>query len=148
MIQQLEGCARAGAFESKLSLATYYYHHPLRVGATHLQMSKTLSSTASSSNFKVIFEAAIDTYKRKTKQDIIAHPLATQLRACDSPAAIRNLLRDQVDKFNQFRGNGDERLQKWLIPTINVLYAFSVPLGEGIGLVSANQSYRLALTPI
>ncbi|KAH9014134.1 hypothetical protein EDB83DRAFT_2575724 [Lactarius deliciosus] len=42
-------------------------------------------------------------------------------------------LQDQVDRFNQSRGR-NERLRKWLNLTINVLYAFSVTLGEGVGL--------------
>ncbi|KAH9034285.1 ankyrin repeat-containing domain protein [Lactarius hengduanensis] len=64
---------------------------------------------------------------------LTAHPLAAQLQACDSPAAILTILQDQVDRFNQSRSS-NQRLQKWLNRTINVLYAVSVTLGEGIGL--------------
>ncbi|KAI9443873.1 hypothetical protein H4582DRAFT_1846239 [Lactarius indigo] len=96
--------------------------------------SKTPAATPSSSNFKIIFEKAIKEYNKKTKHDLIAHPLATQLQPCDSPAAILTILQEQVDQFKQSR-TADERLHKWLNPTINVLYAFSQTLGEGIGLV-------------
>jgi hypothetical protein len=48
--------------------------------------SKPPAITASS-NFKVIFEKALKEYKKRTKQDLTAHPLAAQLQACDSPAA-------------------------------------------------------------
>ncbi|KAH9022031.1 hypothetical protein EDB84DRAFT_1678531 [Lactarius hengduanensis] len=54
--------------------------------------------------------------------------------SCDTPAAILIILQEQVDRFEQSR-SADERLHKWLDPTINVLYAFSQTLGEGIGLV-------------
>ena len=40
------------------------------------------------------------------------------------------LLQDQVDQFDR------ERLTKWLNPTVNVLFALSEVLGEGIGLVN------------
>ncbi|KAI9443865.1 hypothetical protein H4582DRAFT_2125881 [Lactarius indigo] len=96
--------------------------------------SKTPATTPSSSNFKIIFEKAIKEYNKKTKHDLTAHPLATQLQPCDSPAAILTILQEQVDQFKQSR-TADERLHKWLNPTIDVLYAFSQTLGEGIGLV-------------
>jgi len=105
-------------------------------------------AATSSSNFRVIFDKALKTYKKKTKQDLTAHPLTAQLQACDSPAAILTIIQDQVDQFNRSRSS-DERLRKWLNPTINVLYAFSATLGEGVGLASINWSVRdLALIPI
>ncbi len=82
----------------------------------------------SNSNFKVIFDKALKAYKIKTKQDLISHPLAVQLQACKSPAAILTVLQDQVHQFEQAR-SGEERLRRWLNPTINVLCTFSATLG-------------------
>lgn len=96
-------------------------------------MAQNIPPTGSDS-FKVIFETALDAYKRKTKQSLEGHALLTQLESCDSPAAILDLLRGQVNP------NANERLKKWLNPTINVLYAFSATLGGGIGLVNINRS--------
>ncbi|KAH9011724.1 hypothetical protein EDB83DRAFT_353431 [Lactarius deliciosus] len=96
--------------------------------------SKTPAVTSSPSNFKLIFEKALKEYKKKTKHDLTAHPLASKLQPCNSPADVLTILQDQVDQFEQSR-SGDERLRKWLDPTINVLYAFSQTLGEGVGLV-------------
>jgi hypothetical protein len=93
--------------------------------------------TLSSSNFNIIFEKALNAYKAKTKKDLITHPLATQLRTCNSPAAILTLLQDQVHQFEQTR-SADERLRRWLNPTINVLYAFSETLSQGVSLVRVN----------
>ncbi|KAN0135033.1 Ankyrin repeat-containing domain protein [Lactarius tabidus] len=87
----------------------------------------------SCSNFNDIFEKALKEYKKKTGQDLTAHPLAAQLQACDTPAAILTVLQDQVDQFNQSRSS-DERLQRWLNPTINVLLVFAETIGEGISL--------------
>ena len=88
-----------------------------------------------SSNFNLNFEKALKAYKNKTRLRLTTHPLATQLDKCDSPAAIIAILQDQVDQFNQ-SGSNDERLQRWLGPTISVLLAFTGTLGEGIGLVN------------
>ncbi|KAH9002471.1 hypothetical protein EDB86DRAFT_3241984, partial [Lactarius hatsudake] len=101
-----------------------------------LNMSRSLASSSmpTSSNFKDIFEKALKAYQKKTKQDLVAHPLTNQLQACDSPAAILTILQGQVDQFMQSQ-SGREKLKSWLNPTISVLYAFSATLGEGVGLV-------------
>ena len=87
---------------------------------------------SSSFNFQAIFSAAVNAYEKRTKKDLLIHPLASQLQACDSPTSILAVLQGQVD--DQAR-NSKERLTKWLIPTVNVLLAFSDTLGEGISLV-------------
>ncbi|KAH8977717.1 hypothetical protein EDB92DRAFT_708792 [Lactarius akahatsu] len=99
------------------------------------QNPSTATSTATSyTSFDTIFAAALEAYKNQTKKDITSHPLATQLRSCDSPSAILSILRAQVQVFDQSQ-IADERLTKWLDPTVNVLYAFSAILGEGVVLV-------------
>jgi hypothetical protein len=92
-------------------------------------------ATTSTSNFQAIFSNALKAYERQTNKDLNTHPLAAQLQTCDSPTAILALLQGQVQQFDQSQ-SGDERLMKWLNPTVNVLYAFSATLGEGVGLVS------------
>jgi hypothetical protein len=82
-----------------------------------------------------IFNAALETYKRKTKKDLATHPLLPTLQSCDSPGAILTVLREQIPTFSQLQ-NGDDRLTKWVSPTVNVLYSFSATLGGGIGLVN------------
>ncbi|KAF8268839.1 hypothetical protein EI94DRAFT_1829277 [Lactarius quietus] len=72
--------------------------------------------------------------KKKTKQDIIAHSLASQLQACNSPVDILTIFQDQALQFERSRSS-DERLRRRLSPTINMLYAFSVTLADGVGLV-------------
>jgi hypothetical protein len=97
-------------------------------------MSKAPSTSTSTSNFQSIFNAALKVYKKKTKKDLLAHPLAAQLQACKSPGDILAVLQDKVKEFDESR-SADERLSRWLNPTINVLYAFSATLGQGVGLV-------------
>lgn len=104
-----------------------------------LPVVRIIGFSMTSSNFQSIFNAALKEYEAKTEINLFAHPLAAQLSICDSPTAILAILRDQVQEFNQHR-SGDERLTKWLNPTVNVLYAYSVTLGEGVGLVSLKWS--------
>ena len=96
-------------------------------------MSHSQITAASSSNFQLIINNALDAYKKRTKNDLLAHPLAPQLQACDSPEAIIAVLQHQIQGIGQFRS--DDRWTKWLAPTVNVLFAFSSTLSAGIGLV-------------
>ncbi|KAI9428654.1 hypothetical protein H4582DRAFT_2135072 [Lactarius indigo] len=97
-------------------------------------MSQSPLPTTSSSDFDTIFKTALKAYKKRTGQDITSRPLAAWLKTCDTPDAILAVLKAQVEEFDQSRRD-DERLTKWLNPTVNVLYAFSATLGEGVGLV-------------
>ena len=100
-------------------------------------MSQVASTDATSSpNFATIITAALEEHKKKTKKDIASHPLAAQLKSCESPSAILALLRAQVQASDQSQ-SADEKLTKWLDPTVNVLYAFSAILGDAVGLVFA-----------
>ena len=92
-------------------------------------------ASSSSPNFQSIFNASLQAYDNKTKNKLLDHPLATQLQSCDSPNAVLTVLQDLVRQFDKCRAS-DERLKNWLDPTVNVLYAFSATLGEGVGLVS------------
>ncbi|KAF8464188.1 hypothetical protein DFH94DRAFT_848875 [Russula ochroleuca] len=97
------------------------------------------STSTSQSDFVSIFNAALETYKRKTKKDLVSHPLLPNLQSCDSPEAILTVLRERIPAFSQSQ-TGDDGLTKWVTPTVNVLYSFSATLGQGVGLAfpSAN----------
>ena len=75
-------------------------------------------------------------YEKKTKKDLLAHPLMAQMQTCNSPADILAILRNQMQQFGQSTSS-DDRLTRWLNPIVNVLYAFSSALGTGIGLVNS-----------
>ena len=114
------------------------------LSAIHQLLSRPLDTTmslipanasSSSSNFQSVFNAALDAYEKKTKTKLLTHPLAAQLQSCDSPTAILSVLQDLIQQFDR-RRRSDERLTNWLNPTVNVLYAFSSTIGQGVGLVS------------
>ena len=98
-------------------------------------MSTAPSTSTSHSNFVSIFDAALETYKRKTKRDLASHPLLPSFQSCESSDAVLTVLREQILAFSQSQ-NGDDRLTKWVAPTVNVLYSFSATLGGGVGLVN------------
>jgi hypothetical protein len=101
-------------------------------------MSTVPASSTSHSNFVSIFNAALETYKLKTKNDLASHPLLPSLQSCDSPEAILAIFQEQI--FNQSKN--DDKLTRWVTPTVNVLYAFSATLGQGVGLVSIKMISR------
>jgi hypothetical protein len=109
-------------------------HHQLPLSSPPTIMSAGPSTSTSNSNFVSIFNAALKAYQRKTKKDLTSHPLLPRLQICDSPEVILTVLREQIPAFNQSQ-NGDDRLTKWVSPTVNVLCAFSATVGQGVGLV-------------
>ena len=109
-------------------------HHQLSLSFPRSIMSANPSTSTSNSNFASIFNAALQSYKRKTKKDLTSHPLLPSLQSCNSPEAILAVLREQIPAFDQSQ-DGDDKLTKWVDPTVNVLYAFSATVGQGVGLV-------------
>jgi hypothetical protein len=95
-------------------------------------------TAASSPNFQLIINNALDKYKKRTKHDLLEHPLAAQLQSCNSPSAILAVLQQQVQGLDQSRSS-DERWSRWLDPTVNVLYALSATVGAGVGLVCLHE---------
>ena len=92
------------------------------------------TTVSSSSNFQLVINNALEKYKKRTKNDLITHPLAAQLQSCSSPDAILAVLHQQVQELGQSRSS-DERWSRWLDPTVNVIYALSSTVAAGVSLV-------------
>ena len=123
---------RAHPRPSHRSLIANYTVPPF---STNQIMSTKPFTSTSHSDFVSIFNTALETYKHKTKKDLASHPLLSSFQSCDSPEAIIIVLREQIPALSQSQ-NGDDGLTKWVTPTVNVLYAFSAALGQGVGLVN------------
>lgn len=108
---------------------------------------QTLPSKKTSYNLEAIFNAALKAYQKRTTKDLISHPLTAQLQACDSPSAILAILQSQAAQFGSSPG-GDEKLTTWLVPVVNVLYAFSAVLGEGDTPVNVNPYVRASRSDV
>ena len=104
-------------------------------------MSAVPSASTSQSNFVSVFNVALEAYKRKTKKDLSSHPLLPTLQSCDSPEAVLTVVRAQIPGFNESK-NDDDGVTKWITPTVNVLYAFSATIGQGVGLVNNRTFHR------
>ena len=105
-----------------------FYYPPLNPS---LPLMSHTHPTSTSSNFQLVFNNALKAYKKRTKKDPLAHPLADRLETCDSANSILTVLREQVQELNESQSSNT----KWLGPTVNVLHAFSETLGEGVGSV-------------
>ena len=103
------------------------------------------AASSSSSNFQLIIDNALDTYKKRTKKDLLAHPLAARLQTCDTPSDIIAILQEQVQGPDQSRSS-NERRTKWLDPTVNVLHAFSSILEVGASMVCFRTCISLRFT--
>ncbi len=100
-------------------------------------MSTTPSTSTPHSNFAFIFDAALETYRRRTKKDLASDPLLPSLQSCASPEGVLTVLREQVPAFTRSQNGDEERsLTRWVTPTVNVLYSFSETIGQRIGLVN------------
>jgi hypothetical protein len=93
------------------------------------------TSSSSNNNYQLVINNALKAYEKRTNNDLLSHPLATQLQNCNSPGDILTVLHEQVQGQDQSRSI-DDRWTRWLDPTINVLYTLSETLGEGVSLVS------------
>ena len=98
-------------------------------------MSHSRLTAASSSNSQQLINNALKVYKKRTRKDLLTHPLASQLQSCNSPAAILVVLQQQVRGLDQSQSSQDSRT-KWLLPTVKVIYTFSATVEERVGLVS------------
>ena len=97
--------------------------------------SRPITTNPLSSKFQLILNNALKAYEKRTKKDLLAHPLAAELQNCNSPTNILAVLHKQVQGLDQSMSS-DDRWTQWLDPTVNVLYMLSETLGEGISLVS------------
>lgn len=100
------------------------FHH-----RTHTFHISPMARLRRSSTFQSTFSDALRVYKRRIKIDLLLHPLAARMRPCDTPHAIISVLQEQAKAV-------DQSLTKLLQPTVNVIYALSLSLQEGVDLVN------------
>jgi hypothetical protein len=99
------------------------------------------TSRIPSSDLNSILDAALSEYKKKTESGLLEHPLAEQVKRCDSIGAISAILQGQAGEFRQFR-DGDQRLMKWINPIVEVISRFSETLGGVASIVRPRNPVR------
>ena len=95
-------------------------------------------STTSSPNLQPIREA-LDTYAEQMKIDLKDNPFAEEVKGCNSPEAILQLLEKNRDEFKEYRDK-NRKFIDCLNPVVKFVHAFSDVIGEATSLVSANRS--------
>ena len=98
-----------------------------------------ITTASSKPDFQATFQTALKAYQKQTKEDLLTHPLTSQLQSCESTSAVLAILHVQVQEFDKSR-SGDGRLTSWLSPTVDVLNAFSATVSGGVSLVCRSQS--------
>ena len=93
------------------------------------------NSPEAASDYKAIFDSALEAYKKKTRKDLTSDPLLSSFEICNSPDSILAVLRAQILRSGQPQSSGDKLLTR-LNPTINVLNAFSTTISGTVGQVS------------
>ena len=82
-------------------------------------------------NYHSSFSVALESYKKRTGNDLTSNPLLPRFKTCNSPDAVITLLREQIPGFDQSQNDNDsERLSNWLNPTVNVISAFSGTIND------------------
>ncbi|KAI0281990.1 hypothetical protein BGY98DRAFT_1174812 [Russula aff. rugulosa BPL654] len=95
------------------------------------------SPSISLSSFHLSFREAILTYNKRTKNDLLFHPLAPLFQSCNDPALALSLLQRHAQASPQ-SWISDEKLKTLLVPTLFGLYAISSGGSSGdagVGLV-------------
>ncbi|KAF8260285.1 hypothetical protein EI94DRAFT_1790034 [Lactarius quietus] len=83
-----------------------------------------------SSEFKSTLDSALIEYKKTTGRELLEHPLAAEVKRCDSVDAISAILRRQARDFRRFN-DSDQKLMRGIDPIVGVLWTFSGTL-EGV----------------
>ena len=114
----------------------------------NLTLASTMSSSSAghtpripSSNLNSILDAALSEYQKKTGGGLLEHPLAKEVKKCDSIRAISTILQGQAREFQQFK-DGDQRLMKWIDPMVDALSTFSETLASAVSIVRPGSLVR------
>jgi hypothetical protein len=91
----------------------------------------------SSPNMQLIRDALV-TYAEQMKIDLKDNPFAEDVKGCDSPEAILQLLEKNRDEFKEYRDK-NRKFIDCLNPVVKFVHAFSGILGEANSLVSADR---------
>ena len=93
------------------------------------------------SDLNPILKAALSEYKKTTGGGLLEHPLAKEVKECDSIGAISAILQGQARQFQQFK-DGDQRFMKWIDPMVDTLSTFSETLGGVASIVRPGNPVR------
>jgi hypothetical protein len=82
-----------------------------------------MSDQSGSSHLRVLFETALDDYKKQTGIELTKHPLAECLQDCNSVESVTAILCEQAQGFEEFREK--DKVLKPLKKVLTVLHGLS-----------------------
>ena len=92
--------------------------------------------------YQTVLDKALKEYAKKTSEDLTTHLLTAEINGCISTDAILTVLQGKANGFDHSqKRKSNERLTKWLTPTVNVLDVLSTTLGQGLGSVSSRMLF-------
>ena len=86
------------------------------------------------SNFQLICDA-LDNYAKQMKINLHDNPFAEEVKCCDSPEAVLQLLERNRNEFKEYREK-NRKFIDCLNPVVQFVHIFSGILGEAASLVS------------
>jgi hypothetical protein len=94
-----------------------------------------MGDRSGSSHLRVLFETALEDYKKQTGIELAKHPLAERLQYYNSVEFVTAILREQAQDFEGFREK--DRVLKPLKKVLTVLHRLpsAANLAQDVGLV-------------
>jgi len=92
-------------------------------------------SLTGSARFQVLFESALQAYKKKTGITLAEHPLTVELESCHTVEDVTTLLQRQAEAVSDSQARN--KSMKWIKTTVAILTPLSgvVSLADAVGLV-------------
>ena len=81
-----------------------------------------------------MLDLALSEFKKNAGKDLLSNPHAIELQGCTSVDDILDILQRRANMFKEIK-DGNRGLMKCISSSVNILYAISAALGDGIGLV-------------
>ena len=93
-----------------------------------------MSNQSGSSHLRVLFQIALEDYKKQTGTELAQHPLAERLQDCNSIASVTDIL-EEAKGFNKFQEK--DKVLKPLKKVLTVLHRLSsaADFAQHFGLV-------------
>ena len=82
-----------------------------------------MSNQSGTSHLRVLFETALEDYKKQTGIELAEHPLAERLQNCNLVESVTAILHEQAQDFNEFREK--DKVLKPLKKILTVLHRLS-----------------------
>jgi DNA-binding transcriptional ArsR family regulator len=94
-----------------------------------------MSDQSASSHLRVLFEAALEDYKRQTGIELARHPLAERLQHYNSLESVIAILREQAQDFKEFQEK--DKVLRPLKKVLTILHRLpsAANLAHHVGLV-------------